>query len=153
QPRCSRSDRALIAAFFRAHPRHLPAPMTAIIGAVRDLADAGFMRSKWIAFGSVVAASFTVLLAVGVRIYQQAPPIPREVVTADGGVVITGEDIRAGQNVWQSMGGMEMGSIWGHGSYVAPDWTADWLHRELTFILDDWARRESAPSYDALPAE
>ena len=50
-------------------------------------------------------------------------------------------DIEAGQNVWQSMGGMEVGSIWGHGSYVAPDWTADWLHREAVFMLDDWARR------------
>ena len=37
------------------------------------------------------------------------------------------------------MGGMEVGSVWGHGSYVAPDWTADWLHREAVFILDRWA--------------
>ena len=37
---------------------------------------------------------------------------------------------------------MEVGSIWGHGSYVAPDWTADWLHREATFILDRWATAE-----------
>ena len=29
---------------------------------------------------------------------------------------------------------MEVGSVWGHGSYVAPDWTADWLHREAMFI-------------------
>jgi nitric oxide reductase subunit B len=34
---------------------------------------------------------------------------------------------------------MEMGSVWGHGSYVAPDWTADYLHREALFILDKWA--------------
>ena len=50
-------------------------------------------------------------------------------------------DIGRGQNVWQALGGMEVGSIWGHGSYVAPDWTADWLHREATFILDEWAQR------------
>jgi nitric oxide reductase subunit B len=37
------------------------------------------------------------------------------------------------------MGGMQVGSIWGHGSYVAPDWTADYLHREAIFILDDWS--------------
>ena len=48
-------------------------------------------------------------------------------------------EISEGQNVWQSIGGMEVGSIWGHGSYVAPDWTADWLHREATFILDAWS--------------
>ncbi|MGC4084325.1 MAG: hypothetical protein QM736_19995 [Vicinamibacterales bacterium] len=64
-------------------------------------------------------------------------------------VVMTGDDIEAGQNVWQSMGGMEQGSIWGHGSYVAPDWTADWLHRESVFILDRWSTRELGIPYAA----
>ena len=111
------------------------------------------MKLKWIAFALVVGASFVVLLGVGVRIYQEAPPIAREIVTPDGHLVISGADIEAGQNVWQSMGGMEMGSIWGHGSYVAPDWTADSLHRELVAVLNDWARQESATGYDGLPSE
>src|SRR4051812_33341138 len=111
------------------------------------------MKMKWIGFALVIVASFAVLLGVGVRIYQEAPPIPRDVVTPDGQMVVAGADIEAGQNVWQSMGGMEMGSIWGHGSYVAPDWTADSLHRELTAILDEWASKESAGSYSALSAE
>ncbi len=111
------------------------------------------MRAKWIAFATVIVASFAVLIWTGTRIYQQAPPIPSAVVATDGRVVLTGADIRDGQNVWQSMGGMEVGSIWGHGSYVAPDWTADWLHRELIFILDEWARDEGQANYDALPAE
>ena len=63
--------------------------------------------------------------------YSIGAQIPAEVRTTEGTLVVTGTDIEAGQNVWQSMGGMELGSIWGHGSYVAPDWTADWLHREL----------------------
>ena len=50
------------------------------------------------------------------------------------------------------MGGMEVGSVWGHGSYVAPDWTADWLHREALFILDRWSGADSRGSR-ALPAE
>ena len=57
-------------------------------------------------------------------------------------MVVADGDIGRGQNVWQSLGGMEVGSIWGHGSYVAPDWTADWLHREATFVLNDWAAAE-----------
>jgi nitric oxide reductase subunit B len=48
---------------------------------------------------------------------------------------------------------MELGSIWGHGSYVAPDWTADWLHRELVGVLDGWAQREHGTSYDRLAPE
>jgi nitric oxide reductase subunit B len=51
------------------------------------------------------------------------------------------------------MGGMEIGSIWGHGSYVAPDWTADWLHREASFVLDAWAAAEFSQRYDELRAE
>ena len=62
------------------------------------------------------------------------PPIPARIVSSNGVVVVADGDIGRGQNVWQALGGMEVGSIWGHGSYVAPDWTADWLHREATFV-------------------
>jgi len=96
-------------------------------------------RKLWTAFGLVVVLSFGVLGWMGVRIYQQAPPVPDRVVTTSGERVIGPGDIHDGQNVWQSMGGMEVGSVWGHGSYVAPDWTADWLHREAMFILDKWS--------------
>jgi nitric oxide reductase subunit B len=97
-------------------------------------------RRLWWAFIAVVGFSFAVLLVYGVEIYRQAPPVPERIVTTDGQTVFTGDDIRTGQNVWQSIGGQEIGSIWGHGSYVAPDWTADWLHREAQFTLDSWAK-------------
>lgn len=42
-----------------------------------------------------------------------------------------------------------MGSVWGHGSYVAPDWTADWTHREALFVLDTWSRAEHGKSWDS----
>ena len=100
------------------------------------------MKRLWIAFGTVMVVSFAVLGWIGTRIYQQAPPIPDRVITSDGAMVIEPGEIAAGQNVWQAMGGMQVGSIWGHGSYVAPDWTADWLHREAMFILDSWASAE-----------
>jgi nitric oxide reductase subunit B len=79
---------------------------------------------------------FGVLLLLGQQIYQQAPPIPETVKSASGQTIFTRADIEAGQNVWQSIGGMEQGSIWGHGSYLAPDWSADWLHREAETLLD-----------------
>jgi len=46
-----------------------------------------------------------------------------------------------------------MGSVWGHGSYVAPDWTADWLHRESLFVLDTWSRAEHGLGWDDLDEE
>ena len=81
-------------------------------------------RRLWIALGVVVLASFAVLLAVGRQVYEDAPHIADRVVDTRGREVIAAGDIQTGQRVWQAMGGMEVGSIWGHGSYVAPDWTA-----------------------------
>jgi nitric oxide reductase subunit B len=100
------------------------------------------MRRYWIGFAAVISISFAVLGWVGSRIYQMAPPIADRVVSTDGTTIIPSGDISAGQNVWQAMGGMEVGSVWGHGSYVAPDWSADWLHRELMFILNEWSTND-----------
>ncbi len=111
------------------------------------------MKRLWIAFTLVVIISFAVLGWRGFRIYQEKPPIPSKVVTTEGATVIQPGDILEGQNVWQAMGGMELGSIWGHGSYVAPDWSADWLHSECVFILDKWSNAEFGHEYKDIPAE
>ena len=108
------------------------------------------VKKLWTAFAVVLIGSFAVLLWAGVRIYQEHPPIPERVVTSDGREVLGPGEISRGQNVWQSIGGMQVGSIWGHGSYVAPDWTADWLHREAVFVLDRWSRAENGRPYDEL---
>ncbi len=109
------------------------------------------MKKLWVILGAVVVFSFAILGWVGTEIFRMAPPIPNQVVTTDGKVVIPPEAIMDGQNVWQAMGGMQVGSIWGHGSYVAPDWTADYLHREAIFILDDWSSGQF--SAGTLPSE
>jgi len=111
------------------------------------------LRRLWWAFGIVMVASFAVLGWVGTRIYQEKPPIPDEVTTTTGEVLIAEGQITAGQNVWQTTGGMEVGSVWGHGSLTAPDWTADWLHRESVFILNSWAGDEFGQSYESLGSE
>jgi nitric oxide reductase subunit B len=106
------------------------------------------MKRLWLSFAAVIVLSFAVLLWVGSRIYQEAPPVPAKVLSTDGQIVIPENDIAAGQNVWQSIGGMEVGSIWGHGSYVAPDWSADWLHREAVFILDELSTETYAKKFE-----
>jgi nitric oxide reductase subunit B len=47
--------------------------------------------------------SFLVLGWIGTRIYQEKPPLPARVVTTDGVVLVGEGEIRAGQNVWQSL--------------------------------------------------
>src|SRR5262252_5263973 len=110
-------------------------------------------KKLWIAMGVVMLISFTVLGVVGYKAINNAPPIPSKVVNADGRVLFTGETIRGGQNVWQSTGGQEIGTIWGHGAYVAPDWSADYLHRQSIIVLDRWAQQQGYANYANAPDE
>ena len=84
----------------------------------------------WRWLGLIFVLSFGVLGYLGYQIYLTAPPIPKTVVTVEGDVLFTGAQIQSGQQAWMSAGGQQLGTVWGHGSYVAPDWSADWLHRE-----------------------
>ncbi|MEX0810136.1 MAG: nitric-oxide reductase large subunit [Dongiaceae bacterium] len=93
------------------------------------------VRRLWIILSVGMAVMFGALLGLGWEIYQKAPPIPAAVQSESGQVIYTRENIQAGQQVWQSIGGMQQGSIWGHGGYLAPDWSADWLHREAVALL------------------
>ena len=82
-------------------------------------------RKLWLGLAALLIVSFSVLLWAGTEIFRAAPPMPERVVSTDGGTVYTRADIERGRQVWQSMGGMQLGSIWGHGAYQAPDWSAD----------------------------
>ena len=104
-------------------------------------------------FIAIFIGSFAILLWIGTEIFREAPPIPAQVVTTDGKILIVEGEVSNGQNVWQAMGGMQVGSIWGHGSYVAPDWTAEYLHRESIFILNDWSKSEFSNEYKNLNSE
>jgi nitric oxide reductase subunit B len=107
----------------------------------------------WLLLGGTTSAAFFLLGFFGKEVYRKAPPIPDRVVTSEGSLIFTRDDILTGQQVWQSTGGQQLGSIWGHGAYQAPDWSADWLHRESTSLLNMWASAEGAASFDGLPAE
>lgn len=76
----------------------------------------------------VLVLGFTVLIWIAVRSYRDAPPIPDRVVSGDGTTIFTGDDILAGQQVFLRYGLMENGTIWGHGAYLGPDFSAEYLH-------------------------
>lgn len=77
----------------------------------------------------VCVITFTVLLGVGVAIWKNAPPIPEHVRSPQQEIILTATEIQAGQETYLARGGQDIGSIWGHGGYLAPDWSADFLHR------------------------
>ncbi|WP_375177372.1 nitric-oxide reductase large subunit [Marinobacter mobilis] len=107
-------------------------------------------RRLWFTLIAVLAITFALLGYFGAEVYRAAPPIPERVVSETGELLMTKDSILDGQTAWQSVGGMQLGSIWGHGAYQAPDWTADWLHRELVAWLDLAAWDTYDQPFDAL---
>lgn len=110
-------------------------------------------KRLWILLAAVFIITFSLLGYYGKEVYRKAPPIPQQVVSESGQILMTKDSILDGQLAWQSVGGMQLGSIWGHGAYQAPDWTADWLHRELLAWLDLSAQSTFQKPYDQLVPE
>lgn len=73
--------------------------------------------------------AFAVLIFGGYVIHKEKPPIPAQITNQAGALLFTSEEIIDGQNYFYSRGGQHIGTIWGHGAYLAPDWSADYLHR------------------------
>ena len=106
--------------------------------------------------GLVCLAGFFVLVLLAYRTYQSDPPIPARAVDPSGKTVYTREDVLDGQKVFLHHGLMEYGSIFGHGAYLGPDFTADYLHRasasvrnQLGGTRSDSARQETIEQFQA----
>ncbi|WP_353151872.1 nitric-oxide reductase large subunit [Pollutimonas bauzanensis] len=112
----------------------------------------GEYKKLWWLLLAILAVTFAALGWSGVEIYRQVPPIPAQVITSSNKVLMTKEQILDGQTAWQSTGGMQVGSIWGHGAYQAPDWSADWLHRELLAWLEVAAQETAGVPFAKLDA-
>lgn len=77
----------------------------------------------------VMVLGFAGLIAITSLAYRNAPPIPAQVFDAQGVRLFTGDDISEGQAIFLKYGLMDNGSIWGHGAYLGPDYSAEALHR------------------------
>jgi nitric oxide reductase subunit B len=98
-------------------------------------------------------AGFSVLSLVTVLTYTNAPPIPEKVLDAVGNVVFTGADIQKGQEVFLKYGLMEHGTLWGHGAYLGPDYSAEYLHRLAEIARDTFAVEIYGQPYAGLSAD
>ncbi len=92
--------------------------------------DEGPLSPWWMrSVALVMVLGFAGLITLTTLAYRNAPPIPVRVVDAQGMTLFTGDDISDGQTVFLKYGLMANGSIWGHGAYLGPDYSAEALHR------------------------
>src|SRR5215471_19364467 len=97
------------------------------------------VSKAWIqAVALVMLVGFFIMGLLAYYTYTDEPPIPAKVVDPSGTSLFTGEDITAGQEVFLKNGLMEYGSIFGHGAYLGPDFTTDYLHRAALISVDQY---------------
>lgn len=95
----------------------------------------------WRSVLAVMVFGFTVLILLTIKVHYDAPPIPDQVVDSRGAVVFSKSDIQDGQEVFLKYGLMNNGSIWGHGGYLGPDFSASYLHN-LAVHLGEWIAKQ-----------
>lgn len=109
------------------------------------------MSWKWkLSVLFVLIAGFSTLIFMGHETSTQAPPIPERVIDQSGKILFTGADILAGQGVFQKYGLMDVGSVFGHGAYNGPDFSAEYLHIEAEVSLERMAQGKFNKSYKEL---
>ncbi|HVR67477.1 MAG TPA: nitric-oxide reductase large subunit, partial [Verrucomicrobiae bacterium] len=112
------------------------------------------LSSWWnIAAAVTMAFGFGVLILITVKAYENAPPIPATVTDPTGTILFTGADVAEGQQVFLKHGLMNNGTIWGHGGYLGPDFSAQYLHNWALDAADLAARERFARPYAELAPE
>ncbi len=78
----------------------------------------------------ILLLEFAVLIWIATGTYMRdvGPPVPETVEDASGTVIFTGDDIISGQELFLQKALMNNGTVWGHGAYLGPDFSAEYLH-------------------------
>lgn len=103
--------------------------------------------------GLVMVFGFFVMGILAYRTYTASMPMPQKVETQSGQVLFTGDEITRGQELYQARGLHEYGSIVGHGAYLGPDYTADYLRRATDDVADQYRRGGMGDTHDAVVEE
>lgn len=95
----------------------------------------------------VMVVGFGILGVLAYRTYTASPPIPEKTIDPRGRVVFDRDDILAGQELFLTRGLMDYGSVLGHGGYLGPDFTAEYLRRSARFVAarNGESEREGGP--------
>jgi nitric oxide reductase subunit B len=101
----------------------------------------------------VMIVGFTILIWLATRTYSDAPPIPEKVEDSKGETVFTYDDILSGQQVFLKYGLMENGTVWGHGAYLGPDFSAEYLHILALDVSEAISERQFNRPFEKLSRE
>ncbi len=122
--------------------------MTVVAEHAPSPAQAGVDRVLRWGLVATLAVVIPIMVFGTVMVYRERPPIPAQVVAAEGGAILfTHDNILAGREVFQRTDLMDFGTLYGNGAYFGPDWGGDYLYREGQLTRDFYAQQQFRISY------
>lgn len=101
----------------------------------------------------VMIFGFLVLGILAYRTYAASMPLPDKVVNESGQLLFTKDNIIDGQELYQARGLMEYGSVLGHGAYLGPDYTAEYLRLAADDVAGQWRAQGVSDPRDQVATE
>jgi nitric oxide reductase subunit B len=84
----------------------------------------------------VMVFGFLIMGVLAARTYSDSMPLPQRVVGQDGQTLYTEQQITSGQRIFLRRGLQQYGSVMGHGGYLGPDYTAEYLRLSADHVGD-----------------
>lgn len=101
----------------------------------------------------VLGIGFAVLIFLTIKVHHDAPPIPERVADSAGVILFGKQEVQRGQEVFLKYGLMDNGSIWGHGGYLGPDFSAQYLHNLALDVADTLSEQRYGTAFSTLAVE
>lgn len=98
----------------------------------------------------IMIVGFSILGLITRLAYDNPPPIPNQVIDSKGQVLFTRDQITRGQGVFLKNNLMEHGTLWGHGAYLGPDYSASHLHEQTLTMQKLLADKIYRKTFDQL---
>jgi len=100
-----------------------------------------FMSKKglYASFWMISIFMVTILIYYTANLAKEVPPLPKQVVSVEGEVLYTYDDIVNGKAMFQQFDLMDYGSLLGMGAYLGPDFTTEFLHKRAEFLNNYYA--------------
>jgi len=104
------------------------------------------MMSFWIIAIIMVSA----LIYYTVNLHKEVPPIPKQVLGADGEILYTYDDVIEGKQYFQEFDLMDWGTMLGMGAYIGPDFPTDLLKNRVDYLYNYYAKELYGKSKEEL---
>ncbi len=110
-------------------------------------------KNLFAAFWFFAIVTVVALIGFTASMVKEVPPIPKQVISENGEVLYTYDDVVQGKGYFQQFDLMDYGTMLGMGAYLGPDFPAEFLHRRALYLYDYYSKQQYGVPFKELTDE